>query len=111
MNTLTIHHEHEAAEPALSTFPRKAWTSVKLFALWLFWHYGLTILFFAGFCLACYLYLDTVMAYLLSPDLNEQVKHTPTAGKVVVVVVAGRRVAVRMNRRVKVWKAKYIKGE
>lgn len=110
MQTLTLSPEHQEESKPI-TFPGKALKAVKLFALFLFWHYGLMILFFAGFCLACYLYLDTVMAYLLSPDLCEQVQHTPAAGKVVVVVVAGRRVAVRMNRRVKVLKAKYVKGD
>lgn len=110
MNTLTLSPEHQEESKPI-TFPGKAWNALKLFALWIFWHYGLTILFFAGFCLACYLYLDTVMCYLLSPDLCDQVKDTPAAGKVVVVVLAGRRVAVRMNRRVKVLKAKYVKGE
>lgn len=109
MNTLTLSpaHYREAKPRTL----RKAWKSVKLFALFIFWHYGLLLLFFAGFCLACYFYCHEVLSYLLPPEAQDMVRDTPAGGKVVVVVIAGRRVAVRMNREVKRLKAKYIKGE
>jgi hypothetical protein len=106
MNTLTLSPAHYREAK-----PRTTWNSLKLFALFIFWNYGLFVLFFLGFCVACYLYFDAVCLYLLPPEACDTVKDTPTAGKVVFVVIAGRRVAVRMNREVKRLKAKYVKGE
>ena len=88
----------------------KVLTAIKLFALFIFWRYGLFLIFFTGWVIAMYFFFDAVTGATLPPELKEDIMHTPQAGKTIFIIVCGRKVAIKCTCYVKKWKQQYLKG-
>lgn len=95
----------------IQTIEQPRMHALKLFGLYIFWNWGILIFFFSLWCVACYLYFDVVTNAVLPPNLQDDLMNTPFTGKVMVVVIAGRKVTLKINRKIQLLKAKYIKGD
>lgn len=75
--------------------------SIRLVALYILYNYGIFLLAFLVWCFACYLYWDAITSSLLSTEQKHFVDHTPMVTRTVIVVIAGRRVSVKIAQKAK----------
>jgi len=96
--------------PQIFQAVKKVLSCIKWFVLYIFWHYGLFLIFFTGWAIAMYLYFDAITGATLPPDLQSDIMNTPQAGKAVFIIICGRKVANKCTCHVDRLKKRYIKG-
>ena len=83
----------------------------RLLILFIIWNYGLFTLYYGIWVVGCYFYLHVFTATVMPPSIQHEIECTPEAGKIVVIMLSGRKVTLKVCRCVQRFKARYITGE